>query len=364
MITVECNDGVCIDVDKEMAMSMSGTIRSHLENRVDSGTNKVPLENINSSTLLKVLEFCSVHSKICAIPTSILQWDEKFIRLEPSELCELASAAYYLEIRPLVDLTCRAIAKLLKGKSPAEIRRTFNILYDFSPGDDVPPPTIRDKLRTKLHYKDKQKSKNKDSLPSSQDNRSLDELVSFINQENNSLPKHLVSSKKTKSKKKSKLKKGNDLSLSQENSTNLSDEERNQLTNDNKQSISTDSSGSPPTTTLSTNNSNTLLGNSASILIAPLSSLTSALETSQTVPTSFGLLEKDQANNRTLAKSLSDIPDDIVWESEDDSLDPVLKAEQDKEVEEFRARLESMQRAVIRPKIVLPSLDLFSLNVK
>jgi len=279
-------------------------------------------------------------------------------------LCELASAAYYLEIRPLVDLTCRAIAKLLKGKSPAEIRRTFNILYDFSPGDDVPPPTIRDKLRTKLHYKDKQKSKNKDSLPSSQDNRSLDELVSFINQENNSLPKQLVSSsKKTKSKKKTKLKKGNELSLSQENSTNLSDEERNQLTNDNKQSISTDSSGSPPITTLSSNNSNTLLGNSASILITPLSSLTSALEASQTVP-SFGLLEKDQANNRTLTKSLSDIPDDIVWESEDDSLDPVLKAEQDKEVEEFRARLESMQRAVIRPKIVLPSLDLFSLNVK
>lgn len=45
-------------------------------------------------------------------------------------------AAYHLQIKPLVDLTCQAIAQLLKGKTPAEIRRTFNILYDFQPEDD------------------------------------------------------------------------------------------------------------------------------------------------------------------------------------------------------------------------------------
>lgn len=34
------------------------------------------------------------------------------------------------------------------------------------------------------------------------------------------------------------------------------------------------------------------------------------------------------------------------WESEDDSIDPALKAQQDKEVEEFRLRLEGIQRNV------------------
>lgn len=70
-------------------------------------------------------------------------------------------AAYHLEIKPLVDLTCQAIAQLLKGgrpscgadspdvlagKSPAEIRRTFNILYDFNPEDDGMQNRVREKL--------------------------------------------------------------------------------------------------------------------------------------------------------------------------------------------------------------------------
>jgi S-phase kinase-associated protein 1 len=48
----------------------------------------------------------------------------------------IRQAAYHLQIKPLVDLACQAIAQLLKGKTPAEIRRTFNILYDFQPEDD------------------------------------------------------------------------------------------------------------------------------------------------------------------------------------------------------------------------------------
>jgi len=227
MITVECSDGILIDIDKELAISMSGTLRKNLETKQSShepDNSPITIDNITSSTLMKVLDFCSVHSAPHSVP-NFKAWNEKFVRLEPSELCELASAAYYLEIRPLVDLTCKSIAKLLKGKSPAEIRKTFNILYDFSPGDDVPPPTLRDKLRSKLHYKEKGKqgssesSKEKDreflantfgssivDVPT-EDNRSLDDLVSFI-QESPSRSGSVSSSSSTSSNSSTNSKKG------------------------------------------------------------------------------------------------------------------------------------------------------------
>jgi S-phase kinase-associated protein 1 len=35
-------------------------------------------------------------------------------------------------IKALLDLGCKTVANMIKGKSPEEIRRTFNINNDFS----------------------------------------------------------------------------------------------------------------------------------------------------------------------------------------------------------------------------------------
>ena len=51
-------------------------------------------------------------------------------------LCELASSSYYLECPPLVDLTCQRLADSIQGKSPEEIRTTFNITNDFTPMEE------------------------------------------------------------------------------------------------------------------------------------------------------------------------------------------------------------------------------------
>ena len=49
-------------------------------------------------------------------------FDEKFIRLDTRRLCELTSAADALDMKPLVDLTSRALARMIEGKSAEEIR--------------------------------------------------------------------------------------------------------------------------------------------------------------------------------------------------------------------------------------------------
>jgi S-phase kinase-associated protein 1 len=45
-------------------------------------------------------------------------------------------AANYLEISTLLDEGCKIIANMIKGKSPSEIRRIFNIQNDFTPEEE------------------------------------------------------------------------------------------------------------------------------------------------------------------------------------------------------------------------------------
>ena len=56
-------------------------------------------------------------------------------------------AANYLDIKGLLDVTCKTVANMIKGKTPEEIRKTFNIKNDFTEEEeaqvatDHPPPT-------------------------------------------------------------------------------------------------------------------------------------------------------------------------------------------------------------------------------
>jgi len=45
-------------------------------------------------------------------------------------------AARYLEIQGLEDRACRAAADVIEGKTPEEIRATFNIKKDMTPEED------------------------------------------------------------------------------------------------------------------------------------------------------------------------------------------------------------------------------------
>ena len=41
-----------------------------------------------------------------------------------------------MDIKGLLDVTCKTVANMIKGKTPEEIRRTFNIKNDFTPEEE------------------------------------------------------------------------------------------------------------------------------------------------------------------------------------------------------------------------------------
>ena len=47
-----------------------------------------------------------------------------------------SQAANYLDIKALLDVGCKTVANMIKGKSPDEIRKTFNIQNDFTPEEE------------------------------------------------------------------------------------------------------------------------------------------------------------------------------------------------------------------------------------
>ncbi|SPO02756.1 probable SKP1 - kinetochore protein complex CBF3, subunit D [Cephalotrichum gorgonifer] len=143
------NDGVVKEVDRAVA-ERSMLIKNMLEDLGDesiSKDNPIPIPNVNDSVLSKVIEWCVHHQN--DPPTSgddddaarkkmteIDEWDQKFMQVDQEMLFEIILASNYLDIKPLLDVGCKTVANMIKGKSPEEIRKTFNITNDFTPEEE------------------------------------------------------------------------------------------------------------------------------------------------------------------------------------------------------------------------------------
>ena len=143
-VVLRTSDGQDVKVDISIA-EMSTTLRPMLEGLTgaeDGSEEPIPLPNVQKRVLDKVIEYCEHHKNDSASSESfsaedpIAVWDEEFCKMDMSLLFELILAANYLDIRSLLDVTCKTVANIIRGKSTEEIRRTFNIKNDFSPEEE------------------------------------------------------------------------------------------------------------------------------------------------------------------------------------------------------------------------------------
>ena len=84
----------------------------------------------------RIVIICFVLICICSLQV-VQEWYAQFVNVEQEVLFELILAANYMDIKPLLDLTCATVASMIKGKTPEDIRKTFNIVNDFTPEEEA-----------------------------------------------------------------------------------------------------------------------------------------------------------------------------------------------------------------------------------
>jgi len=160
-LTLVSSQGDSFEVDGKVAM-MSELVKTMIGGIEDEGgssngsagsrSQEIPLPNVKTEVLVKVIdyckhqvEYCKHHGAVAPIQKPLVDsdmkkvvpaWDADFVDLEQETLFELILAANYMDIKPLLDLTCAKVASMIKGKTPEQIRKAFNIVNDFSPEEE------------------------------------------------------------------------------------------------------------------------------------------------------------------------------------------------------------------------------------
>lgn len=121
---------------------------------VEEGMGIVPLVQISVSSVWQVSfryskvlarSFSKWRWSVCSYSILQLQCKEALvvrqqrqnIDMEALNLETLLQAANYLDIKGLLDVTCKTVANMIKGKTPEEIRKTFNIKNDFTEEEEA-----------------------------------------------------------------------------------------------------------------------------------------------------------------------------------------------------------------------------------
>jgi len=146
-LTLQSSDGEDIVVDREVA-ERSVLIKNMVGDLGEEAMEEsIPIPNVNAAVLKKVIDWCNHHrhdppatneddSDSRKKTTDIEEWDQKFMQVDQEMLFEIILAANYLDIKALLDVGCKTVANMIKGKSPEEIRKTFNIQNDFTPEEE------------------------------------------------------------------------------------------------------------------------------------------------------------------------------------------------------------------------------------
>jgi S-phase kinase-associated protein 1 len=114
------SDSVDFVVPTEIA-AKCGIISSLIDSVDDDLT--VPLQEISSSTFERILRY---------LETDAFKTPES-----DEELLAIVVAANFLDVKWLLDAACQEVADRIKGKSPEEIRKIFNLENTYSPEEEA-----------------------------------------------------------------------------------------------------------------------------------------------------------------------------------------------------------------------------------
>ncbi|XP_050234271.1 SKP1-like protein 1A [Mercurialis annua] len=156
-VELKTSDGEIFRVDEAVISPESKTIKHLIEDTCSSDENGavtvVPLSNVTAKIMAKTVEFLKKHHEISSSQEivshtstyenesdrNLADYDKEFVMEVSGDqelLFGLIMAANYLEIKSLLDVLCKAVAEMMKGKKPEEIRKTFHIVNDYTPEEE------------------------------------------------------------------------------------------------------------------------------------------------------------------------------------------------------------------------------------
>ena len=133
----------------KMSTLVATTIDDDDDDDDEDVDREIPLPNVKDDVLTKVIEYCKHHTtvepmtqiqtplKSSKIEDLVQTWYADFVKVEQPLLFELVTAANFMDIKPLLDLTCLAVSVSIKGKTASELRTIFNISNEFSPEEEA-----------------------------------------------------------------------------------------------------------------------------------------------------------------------------------------------------------------------------------
>ena len=133
-------DGMRIDVPLSVAR-MSAVIAGQINDDDDDTEieNEFPCPKVSGDILQKVVDYCTHYQEepMERIETPLQgetieaivkpDWYVRFCDVDRKVMFQLVAAANFLNIKPLLDLTCLAVSVSIKGKSVEELREIFNL---------------------------------------------------------------------------------------------------------------------------------------------------------------------------------------------------------------------------------------------
>jgi S-phase kinase-associated protein 1 len=110
-------------VDRKVAI-MSELVKTMAEG--DATETEIPLPNVKGVILKKVIDYMHAHFenppkeiekplRSSNMSEVVSKWDAAFVEVPQETLFELILAANYMDIKPLLDLTCAKVASMIKG---------------------------------------------------------------------------------------------------------------------------------------------------------------------------------------------------------------------------------------------------------
>lgn len=140
-ITLISSDGQKVSID-EKSCGKSNLLKGLMQDY--SEDTDIPMPDIKGDVLKKVVEYLTHYQDSDPkeipkpLPSANLldvaeEWDVNYINsVDLDTNFDIINAANYMDIKPLLDLSCAKIASLMKGKTAEEIRNMFNIECDLT----------------------------------------------------------------------------------------------------------------------------------------------------------------------------------------------------------------------------------------